>query len=46
MFEVGISRADGRKRDDDLLAHLDFTDTIERLAARTKSRNSFIDGGS
>ena len=44
MFEASIAKVRALKCDVVLSAHPDFTDTFERLAARTEARNSFIDG--
>ena len=45
VFEASIAKVGALKCDVALSAHPDFTETFERLAARTETRNSFIDGG-
>jgi metallo-beta-lactamase class B len=43
-FQASIAKVDALKCDVVLSAHPDFTDTLEKLAARTAARNTFIDG--
>ncbi len=41
-FEASIAKVAGLKCDNVLSAHPDFTDMLEKLAARTKAHNTFI----
>ncbi|MCW3060223.1 MAG: subclass metallo-beta-lactamase [Capsulimonas sp.] len=43
-FEASIGKVASLKCDVVLSAHPDFTDMLEKLAARTKAHNTFIDG--